>query len=102
MNEQVGSKIVQLLSRGKPNTSYKEDGQLQKNPSQIQKSVGKPDSYSEEEGEIVEKESDKFTVGKFVVTINPVDGMKNLVNQILSQKTQLLVNQGCLYYNIVW
>ena len=26
MNEQVGSKIIQLLSLGKPNTSYKEDG----------------------------------------------------------------------------
>ena len=35
--------------------------------------MGKPDSYSEEEGEIVEKESDKFTVGKYVVTVNPGD-----------------------------
>ena len=31
MNEQVGSKIIQLLSLGKPDTSYKEDGQLRKN-----------------------------------------------------------------------
>ena len=41
--------------------------------SPIQKSVGKPDSYGEEEGEIVEKESDKFTVGKYVITGNPGD-----------------------------
>ena len=73
MNEQVGSKIIQLLSLGKPDTSYKEDGQLRKNLSPIQKSVGKPDSYSEEEGEILEKETDKFTVGKYVVTVNPGD-----------------------------
>ena len=26
-------------------------------------------------------------------------GMKELVNQFVPQKTQLLVNQGCLYYN---
>ena len=50
MNEQVGSKIIQLLSLGKSDTSYKEDGQLRKNLSPIQKSVGKPDFYSEEEG----------------------------------------------------
>ena len=73
MNEQVGSKIIQLLSLGKPDTSYKEDGQLRKNLSPIQKSVGKPDSYSAEEGEILEKETDKFTVGKYVVTVNPGD-----------------------------
>ena len=73
MNEQVGSRIIQLLSLGKPDQSYKEDGQLQKKLSPIQKSVGKPDSYSEEEGEIVEKQSDKFTVGKYVVILNPGD-----------------------------
>ena len=39
----------------------------------IQKSVGKPNSYGEEEREIVEKESDKFTVGKYIVTVNPGD-----------------------------
>ena len=41
MNEQVGSKIIQLLSLGKPDTSYKEDGQLRKNLSPIQKSLVK-------------------------------------------------------------
>ena len=35
--------------------------------------MGKPDFYSEEEGEILEKETDKFTVGKYVVTVNPGD-----------------------------
>ena len=35
--------------------------------------MGKPDSYSEEDGEIVEKKRDKFTVGKYIVTVNPVD-----------------------------
>ena len=51
MNEQVRSKIIQLLRLGKSNTSYKEDGQLRKNLSPIQKSVGKPDSYSEDKRE---------------------------------------------------
>ena len=55
MNEQVRSKIIQLLSLGKPDKSYKEDGQLQKKLYPTRKCVGKPDSYSEEEGEIVEK-----------------------------------------------
>ena len=44
-----------------------------KNLSPKQKSVGKPDSYSEEDGEIVEKKRDKFTVGKYIVTVNPGD-----------------------------
>ena len=35
--------------------------------------MGKPNSYGEEEREIVEKESDKFTVGKYVVIVNPGD-----------------------------
>ena len=56
INEQVGSKIIQLLSLGKSDKSYKEDGQLRKKLSPILNSVGKPDSYSEEEGEILEKE----------------------------------------------
>ena len=55
MNEQVGSRIIQLLSLGKPDQSYKEDGQLQKNLSTTWKSMGKPEYYGEEEGEIEEK-----------------------------------------------
>ena len=119
--------------------------------------MGKPDSYGEEEGEIIEKESDKFTVSKYVVTVKPGDEedftcQENLIESYLveemlgfeeekeetprstgesdettkpkknnlkksierkthvqkrheesgkpvPQKTQLLVNQGCLYYN---
>ena len=73
MNEQVGSRIIQLLSLGKPNQSYKEDGQLRKNLKPTWKSMGKPDSFGEEEGEIVKEKQEKFTVGKYVVTVNTDD-----------------------------
>ena len=73
MDEQVGSRTIQLFSLDKPNQSYKEDGQLQKNLKPTRKSMGKPNSFGEEEGEIVEEKQEKFTVGKYVVAVNPDD-----------------------------
>ena len=73
MDEQVGSRIIQLSSLGKLDQSYKEDGQLRKTLKPTRKSMGKPDSFGEEEGEIVEEKQEKFTVDKYVITVNPDD-----------------------------
>ena len=53
--------------------------------------MGKPDSFGEEEGEIVEEKQEKFTVGKYVVTVNPDDDedftcQENLIESYLVEE----------------
>ena len=83
MDEQVGSRIIQLSSLVKPEQSYKEDGQLRKILKPTRKSMGKPDSFGEEEGEIVE------------------DNKKNLQLANMSSRSTLMMRM-ILFVRKIW